>query len=189
MKKARPTFGHSEADYLLPQILERLAKEFAVADEEMEVIDSMYKSDKETVLVDALFRARDRRIEAGVLLLFVANARLEQVIYHYAMTFLNAESFEVHLGRNQLLSKWLLFPRICQGKEVAEDDAAINSLKELIKARNSVAHPKCYDLFAVKNKSEIQRFLSACRKAKSTVIALIKILEAPRFDPTNKPKT
>jgi len=183
MKKASPRLGHSEVEYLLPQMLDRFAKEFAAADAEMKMVDSMYKSDKESVPAGAVFQARDRRIETGVLLLLVASARLEQIIYHYAVTFLDADSFKEHLERNQLLSKWLLLPRLCQGKQVEEDHPAITSLKELIKARNSVAHPKRYDLvsnvFQQKTKKEIGRFVSACRKAKSTVDALIKILETP----------
>ena len=155
MKKARPTLGYSEVDYLLPDILDRLAKEFEEADAEMKLVDKMFKQDRDSAPVGAVFRARDRRIQAGVMLLLVASARLEQVIYRYAIAFLDAEWFEEHLGRNQLLTKWLFLPRICQGKEIKEDHPAVNELKTLIRARNAVAHPKRYDM--VMAKGELQK--------------------------------
>jgi hypothetical protein len=186
MKKARPTLGYSEAEYLLPHLLERLAKEFEEADAEMKLVDRMFKQDRDSVPVGAVFRARDRRIQTGVMLLLVASARLEQVIYRYATAFLDAEWFEEHLGRNQLLTKWLLLPRFCEGKEINEDHPAINELKSLIKARNAVAHPKRYDMltakggFQDKTAKEVDRFLHACRKAKSTVADLIQLLRTSK---------
>jgi hypothetical protein len=108
---------------------------------------------------------------------------LEQIINDYAYTFFDAESFEEHLGNVRTVTKWILLPRLCQNKEIKEDDSAINDFRELVKARNAVVHHKRKELnLAASNKvsSEIARFLAACRKSESTVNALVKILTSPQ---------
>jgi uncharacterized protein YutE (UPF0331/DUF86 family) len=77
-----------------------------------------------------------------------------------------------------LLSKCLLLPRICQNKEIKESDPIINELRELIKVRNAIVHHRTYELHDRKVSRDIDRFNAACRRAKSTVDALINILKA-----------
>ena len=114
-----------------------------------------------------------------------AGAFLEQILNDYAYSFLDADSFEKHLGKLRSETKWILLPRICQNKEISEHDPAINDLHEFVKARNAVVHHKRKDLCddiekpSAKVETEVNRFLSACRKADSTVTALVKLLEAP----------
>ena len=126
--------------------------------------------------------AKDLKMEAGVLLLMTAAALLEEIIYSYAVTFFDADSYEQHLGNVRTVSKWLLLPRLCQGKEIDEDHPAINALKELVLARNAVIHPKRQDMGLniekadKKVKKEVARFFSACRNARKTVDALVKLL-------------
>jgi hypothetical protein len=177
MKKAKPTFGHSKFDYRLAAIFRRAVKEFEVADADKERADREYKTGK--LPPEAVFAALERRTETGVILLMTAGALLEQFIYSYAVTFLEAESFEEHLGKTQTLTKWLLLPKLCENKEVSEDDPAINNLRELIKARNAVVHPKQKELGSKKVPTEIARFLSACRNAATTVDGLVEILKSP----------
>jgi len=129
--------------------------------------------------------ALERRTETGVVLLMTAAALLEQIINDYAFTFLGPDSYEEHLGNLRIVTKWLLLPRLCQNKEIKEDDPAINNFRELIKARNAIVHHKRIETYpdlrkgSDKVSTQIARFLSACRKATSTVDALIKILESP----------
>ena len=116
-----------------------------------------------------------------------AAAFLEQIINDYAYTFLDSDSYEEHLGNVRTVTKWLLLPRLCQNKEIKEDDPAINAFRELIRARNAIVHHKRRDITVTasprqvqgKVRTELARFLSACRNATSTVDALVKILESP----------
>jgi len=192
MKRRGPAFGHVQADYRLGNIFRRVAKEFKELDEAREKTEKEYRSQKEpesTKLLGDFFSLQEKRTEAGVILLMTAGSFLEQIINDYAQTFLDAESYEEHLGNVRTVTKWILLPRICQNKEISEDDPAINVLREFVKARNAVVHHKRqdFDLGLGKAdrrvKTEIARFLSACRNATTTVDNLIKILTSP---PPNK---
>ena len=114
-----------------------------------------------------------------------AGAFLEQIINDYAYTFLDADSYEEHLGNLRTVTKWILVPRLCQNKLILEDDPAINALREFVKTRNAIVHHKRkdfdLDLHKVQKQTstESARFWSACKKAESTVDGLIKLLTSP----------
>jgi hypothetical protein len=178
MKRRGPTLGHCEANYQLWNIFKRYAEEFARADAAKIKADKEYKKNPKA----PIFPTLEKRTEAGVILLVTTAALLERIINDYAYTFLDPASYEEHLGNLRTITKWLLLPRLCQNKEIAEDNPTITDFRELIKARNVIVHHRRKELDLTgsnKVKAEIQRFLSACRKAESTVGGLIKILEAP----------
>lgn len=188
MKRKGATFGHSQVDYRLGYIFKRAVKEFQAADSIEEKTAKEYDSKKDDGSVDLLpqvFRTRELKMEAGVVLIMSAGAFLEQVINDYAYTFLDADSFEEHLGNLRAVTKWILVPRLCQNKEISEDDPAINALREFVKARNAIVHHKRkdfdLDFHSVKKKvsTESARFWLACKKVESTVDDLIKILTSP----------
>ncbi len=188
MKKAKPRVGYSEADYRLGDVFGRAVKEFKEADTARVGIEKEYnRRNQPDELIPQFFTEQNRRTEAGVVLLMTTAALLEQKIFSYATTFLDADSYEEHLGKTQILTKWILLPRICENKEIRDDDAAINNLRELIQARNAVVHPKSKELGSKNVTSEVARFLSACRKAESTVDALLKILKSPTPGMNKKP--
>jgi hypothetical protein len=204
MKRKGPTFGHSQVNYRLGNIFKRVIKEFHEADGEREKIDDEYENkvreadaarEKTDVghenikkqiesanLLPELFSLQERRMEIGVILLMTAGAFLEQIINDYANTFLDSDSYEEHLDNLRSVSKWIVLPRLCQNKEISEDDPAIKDFREFVKARNAIVHHKRRDfdlnLHKTSNQTSIEsaRFLSACRKAESTVDGLIKIL-------------
>ena len=183
MKRKGPTFGHVQVEYRLGNIFKRAVNEFREADTSREKIEKDYEAKNKPVeLLPEYFSSQERRTEAGVVLLMAAGAFLEQVINDYAYTFLDADSFEEHLGNLRIVTKWILLPRLCQKKEISEDDPAINDFREFVKARNPVVHHKRKDWYldlhkaSQKTSTESARFLSACRKAESTVEALINIL-------------
>jgi hypothetical protein len=188
MKRKGPTFGHSQVDYRLGNIFKRAVKEFQEADAAREKIDKEYENAKEMESIKTLpqlFSLQERRMEVGVVLLMTAGAFLEQIINDYANTFLDSDSYEEHLGNLRSVTKWILLPRLCQNKEISEDDPVINDFREFIKARNAIVHHKRRDFYLNLHKASNQtttesaRFLSACRKAESTVDGLIKILTSP----------
>jgi len=169
--------GHSAVDYRLRAIYETAIREFHEADSAKTVTDEEYK--RKRLRPERVHLALERQMKAGVVLLMITAAVLEQMIFSYAVTFLDSESYEKHLGRLPVLTKWIILPQLCQNKEVTEDGPAINALNELIQARNAVVHPKTRDLGSARVQRESARFLSACRNVKATVDALREILQAP----------
>lgn len=185
-------------EYHLPALFKRTVKEFEDADASHQAAEKDYnqvKGDADaTASVKAmprLFSALRRRTEAGVMLLMAATAHLEQVINDYGHTFLDPQAYDEHLDNLRTITKWLLLPRLCQNKDIKEDNPAINSLRELIKARNAIVHHRRSEMYLEPHKAskhvstEAERFLSAARKASSTVDALLKLLTSP---PPGSPK-
>jgi hypothetical protein len=186
MKSVRPSLGFIDIDYGLSRLFERGVHEFTRANEEVKKLESVYaKDDSQTSLIPALFEATSRMRESGAMLLISAVAHLEQSLYAYAVTYLDPESYEEHLGRASLISRWILTPRICANAIIEESNPAINNLRELITARNSIIHPKrqlMYDLgiAARRTDKEGRRFISACRKAEKTVSDALLLLSSPQ---------
>jgi hypothetical protein len=184
VKKAGRSFGDAEKDYRLGHIFYRSVSEFNQADAEMQKLEKDYKRDKEVPMIQKMFAVGERRTEAGVVAIMAAVAWIEQNLYAYTVRFLDADSYEMHLDNLRLLTRYLLLPRLCQGKAIDEQNPAIHDLRELIAARNAVIHPKkhiMYDdpLRAHKRlEKESARFLTACRKLESTVAALKKLLSS-----------
>ena len=188
MKRKGPIFGHVQVEYRLDALFRRAVKEFQEADSEAKATSKEYESKNNETAVDLLpqvFSSRERKMEAGVVLIMTAGALLDQIINDYAYTFLDTDAYEEHLGTLRTVTKWMLLPRLCQNKEILEDDPAINALREFVKARNAVVHHKRrdYDMNLHKahkqTSSESARFWLACEKAESTVGDLIKILNSP----------
>jgi hypothetical protein len=182
MKRKLFSLGHVEVAYGLSNVFVRAVKEFEEADAAKLKIDAEYERSKAAELMPRTFDAMAQRNEAGVVLLMSAVAVLEDAINQYAYTFLDPDSFEEHLGNLRLLTKWLLLPRLCQNKEIPEGHPAINSMRELIKARNAIVHHKRKDMLPnfkraqEKTTTEVDRFLAASRNAKHTVEELVKLL-------------
>jgi hypothetical protein len=200
MKRSKPTFGHVQMDYHLKHLVTRVAEEFHAADAAYKLAQQQFDQGKgqddsgSIKRIKQLFLASQRRIEAGVVLLLSATAFLEQVINDYAHTFLEPDMYDAHLDNLRTTAKWMLLPRLCQNKQVSEDDPPINSLRLLLKARNAVAHHRRKEMYldvgkASRNVScESDRFLLACRSASSTVEALLNILtSAPPTGNTQSP--
>ena len=192
MRRTKPSFGHVEMDYQLTALFKRAVKEFEEADAAHRATEKEYdrvKGDQDSTVgvkvMPRLFSALQRRTETGVVLLMSATAYLEQVINDYGHTFLDPEAYDDHLDNLRTITKWLLLPRLCQTKDVKEDDPAINSLRELIKATNAIVHHRRSEMYLDPHKAskhvttEGERFLSAARKASSTVDALLKLLTSP----------
>jgi hypothetical protein len=201
MKRTKPSFGHAEMDYRLLAVFKRAAKQFEEADVAHQRSEKEYDRVKDNPdpiesvkIMPQLFSALEGRTEAGVVLLMSATAYLEQIINDYGHTFLDPEAYDEHLDNLRTVSKWLLLPRLCQNKDVRDNDPAINSLRELIKARNAIVHHRRKEMYLDVGKAhrhvatESERFLSASRKAESTVDALLKILTSPPPGLATKPR-
>jgi hypothetical protein len=78
---------------------------------------------------------------ATVVVVFCITA-LECYIYNYASRALGEAYAERHIEKLDLLSKWILVPKLATGGSIRSDHKGIQLLQSLIKARNGVVHLK-----------------------------------------------
>jgi hypothetical protein len=78
---------------------------------------------------------------ATVVVVFCVTA-LESYIYSYASRALGEAYAERHIEKLDLLSKWILVPKLATGEAIRSDHKGIQLLQSLIKARNGVMHLK-----------------------------------------------
>lgn len=105
-------------------------------------------------------------------------------MYEYASNYTHFKSYEDHLDRLKLETKWIVIPKLCKGIHVSEDASEINVLRQLIRARNAVVHPKVLFIRADRsempdNGKELDRFHLACKNARRTVESLLALLKSP----------
>jgi hypothetical protein len=79
--------------------------------------------------------------QATVVVVFSITA-LECYIYDYAARSLGEGYAERHIERLDLVSKWMVVPKLVTGQEFRSDHKGIEMLTKLVKARNQVVHLK-----------------------------------------------
>ncbi|GDY24895.1 hypothetical protein AHAT_07850 [Agarivorans sp. Toyoura001] len=67
---------------------------------------------------------------------------IEAAINNYAGTHLGDKYFESHLSSLDVVSKWIVIPKLVCGNEIDKSSAAFGALKALIRARNQLVHSK-----------------------------------------------
>lgn len=180
-------------DYRLGPLLVKNHDTYLAASIENERLIKLWDKDKgkDMQLFHQMFQVGHARIEAGVVTLLAATSLLEQVLYEFACRYMHSESYEFHLDRLKLETRWILLPKLCAGIVVAEDAPEINDLRQLIKARNVIVHPKVQFMRADSDKmpnvdKELARFHIACKNARRTVDSLFAVLNKsvkPPIDP------
>ena len=71
---------------------------------------------------------------------------VESAINDYAGTQLGDNYTEKHLASLDVISKWVIIPKLVCGKSIDKSGPAFNALKNLIKARNKLVHNKSKEL-------------------------------------------
>jgi len=84
----------------------------------------------------------EERDKNAVIAIVFSAMYLEAFIYDYAAISLGDKYVKDHLDRLDLVSKWILVPRLVTGKEISKSDHAFEALKKLNSARNSLVHLK-----------------------------------------------
>jgi hypothetical protein len=79
--------------------------------------------------------------QATVVVVFSITA-LECYIYGYAARRLGEGYAERHIEKLDLVSKWIVVPKLVTGQEIRSDHKGIEMLAKLVKARNHVVHLK-----------------------------------------------
>jgi hypothetical protein len=156
-----------------------------------QALEKRWEAEKGMSVYKEMFETQHARFEAGVITLLSATSLMERVLYGFASSYMHFESYESNFDRLSLEAKWIVLPKLCAGIVVDEDCTEINELRQLIKARNAVVHPKVQfiraDTSAIPNTDkELARFHIACKNARRTVDALLAILKkavTPPVDP------
>lgn len=75
-----------------------------------------------------------------------ASMCVESAINNYAGTQLGDNYAGKHLDKLNVISKWVVIPKLVCGKSIDKSGPAFNALGKLIKARNSLVHNKSREL-------------------------------------------
>ncbi len=70
---------------------------------------------------------------------------LESAINDYAGWQLGDRYYESHLDSLDVVSKWVVIPKLVCGKELPKSGASFSALKKLVQARNQLVHNKSRD--------------------------------------------
>jgi hypothetical protein len=107
---------------------------------------------------------------------------LENFIYLYASDALRHDFCNKYLDKLDLVSKWIVFPKLVTSKEIDPYSEAINQLHELVKVRNRLVHAKAavYTDFEPDNIVHIgmqwegkEKAILKCAKHAPAVIAMV----------------
>jgi len=117
---------------------------------------------------------------AAVTVIF-ACAAVELYINDAAGRLLGDNYFEKHIDRVDLLSKWVLVPRLACGHQIDRNAQAYNLLRLTISLRNDLMHPKAKALTTEQyEKSTMKRMQEAAANAVKMLAALLQ--ETRKFD-------
>lgn len=79
---------------------------------------------------------------AGVKTIVFSAMCIEAAAFDFAAIQLSDAYAEQYLDKLDLVSKWVVVPKLVCGKSLQEDGAALNALRTLVRSRNSLVHQK-----------------------------------------------
>lgn len=181
MRPPPPIFGTHEIDYRLGPLFVRSHENYIRLSVEVRNLQKRREQENTPELIKDTWEKQHARFEFGVITLLTATSLLEKVLHEFASRHMHFESYESHLDRLKLETRWIILPKLCAGIVLTEDSPEINELRQLIKARNVIVHPKVQFIRADTNhmpstEKELNRFHIACTNARRTVDALFSIL-------------
>jgi hypothetical protein len=92
--------------------------------------------------VDFLASSNDAIGELALIVIVFSAFTLEAFINHYGISHLSRNYFSKYVDKLDLLSKWLVIPRLVTGKKLNPGSAAMQDLSWLVSLRNRLAHFK-----------------------------------------------
>lgn len=163
-----------EVSYPLVSLFLKHHEAYLAMSEKFKELESVPESEQTVEFTRKAMAVSQARFETGIVVLISAVTILERQIYEVACRYIHFKSVEENLDRLKLESKWMLVGKMCLGIHIDEDSPEINELRQLVKARNAVAHPKPKFITATASSypdvsSEISRFHHACRDARRTI--------------------
>lgn len=89
-----------------------------------------------------LYQLEEERDQCADCVVVFSAMYLEAFIYDYAASCLGDGYVQSHLDKLDMVSKWLVVPRLVTGKQISKDSQAFEALRFLHKSRNSLVHLK-----------------------------------------------
>lgn len=83
--------------------------------------------------------------ESGIKTIIFSALSVEAGINDYGAWQLGDKYFEGHLSSLDVVSKWVVVPKLVCGKEIDKSGPAFSALRSLIKSRNELVHNKSKD--------------------------------------------
>lgn len=130
---------------------------------------------------------------ASIAIVFSAIA-VESYIYDYAARHLSDKFVQSYLDKLDLISKWVLVPRLITGKSLPQSGKWMMLLKALVKERNSIVHSKSkeppFEMKEVKDfyKKLNERNASILQKSRQAIELLDELAtEISNLDPEEAP--
>lgn len=102
-------------------------------------IEEQWKKEQDELIRSDL---EDMHFEAGIKTILFSALSVEAAINDYAAWQLGDSYFDKHLSSLDVLSKWVVIPKLVCGKSIDKSGPAYSSLKKLITSRNELAHNK-----------------------------------------------
>ena len=165
-------FSDTKQFVIIARTAGRQAKELEARRPRMPAQDNLPDL-KEWAQADILIgEAADR--QAYVALLFAACAA-EAFINSYAAREFPTAYFDAHIDKLDIVSKWVLVPRLALGFEVDRGGQAFQLLRRLVVARNRLAHPK---ITKVASEDDVHRAAAKVFQLHEDVDQAIRALDA-----------
>lgn len=116
---------------------------------------------------------------------------LEAYIYDYAARNLGDNYVKEHLDKLDVVSKWIIVPKIITGNEIQKSEEGYSLLKKLIRTRNTIVHNKTIKIDILDQEKlakdlfdKEKEYLEVAKNSIKTLDKLAKEIE--RIDPNER---
>ena len=134
----------------------------------------------------------EAELDEAVLSTIVFSAlTVEAYIYDYGARNLGDKFTKDYLDKLDVVSKWIVVPKLITGKQIPKDGQAYCLLKNLIKVRNNIVHNKSKDILNMsanqmfEEQQKIKKIVNdTAKQATKTLMELAKEIET--IDPNER---
>ena len=119
--------------------------------------------------IDKVAEKNDRIGRLALVVVIFCVTSLEAYINHYAISNLSKNYLKTYLDKLDLLSKWVVIPRITTGTQLDTGSKALQDLSWLISLRNSLVHYKSRKVEVKELKTTDFLWLEDAKRAIETV--------------------
>ena len=119
---------------------------FRIAEEEYCSCLDFEDVDTSELPMDEVALISDKSTRSAVKSIVFAAMCVESAINNYGGTYLGDNYFNKHLAGLDVVSKWVVIPKLVCGNSIDKSGPAFSSLKALIACRNELIHNKSHEI-------------------------------------------
>jgi len=113
----------------------------------------------------------------GVVVIVFAGMALDAYIYDYAARNLSDSFVRKYLDKLDIVSKWVIVPRLITGQEIQRNSRGFQLLVQLVKQRNNIVHSKSIGLEASRKEEILETYGDFHKKFPAVVREAIDTLD------------